>query len=65
VTEATKNGRTVEIGRGVIDIVKVIKTLLKIEYQGVAAFEYEKDEDDPFVGLAESVGYVKGMLAAV
>ena len=64
VSEATKNGRTVEIGRGVIDIPKVIKTLLKIEYQGVVAFEYEKDADDPFSGLAESVGYVKGVLAA-
>jgi inosose dehydratase len=65
VTEATKNGRTIEIGRGVIDIPKVIKTLLKIDYQGVAAFEYEKDADDPFSGLAESVGYVRGVLAAV
>lgn len=65
VTEATKNGRTVEIGRGVINIPKVIKTLLKIEYQGVAAFEHEKDADDPFSGLAESVGYVRGVVAAV
>ena len=64
VTQATKNGRTVEIGRGVIDIPKVIKTLLKIEYQGIVAFEYEKDADDPFSGLAESVGYVRGVLAA-
>ena len=53
-----------EIGRGVIDIPKVIKTLLKIEYQGIVAFEYEKDADDPFSGLAESVGYVRGVLAA-
>jgi inosose dehydratase len=65
VSEATRKGHTVEIGRGVIDIPKVIKTLLKIEYRGVASFEYEKDEDDPFVGLAESVGYVRGVLAAV
>ncbi len=65
VTEATKNGRTVEIGRGVIDIPKVVNTLLKIGYQGVVAFEYEKDANDPFSGLAESVGYVRGVLAAV
>ncbi len=65
ISEATRKGHTVEIGRGVIGIPKVVKTLLKIEYKGVASFEYEKDEDDPFVGLAESVGYVKGVLAAV
>jgi inosose dehydratase len=65
VTEATRNGQTVEMGRGVIDIPKVIKALLKIEYQGVVAFEYEKDADDPFSGLTESVGYVRGVLAAV
>jgi sugar phosphate isomerase/epimerase len=64
VTEATKNGRTVEIGRGVIDIPKLLKTLLEIEYYGVVAFEYEKDPDNPLAGLAESVGYVKGVLAA-
>jgi inosose dehydratase len=65
VAEATKNGRAVEIGRGVIDIPKFIRTLLNIEYPGVAAVEYEKDADDPFSGLAESVGYVRGVMAAV
>lgn len=31
---------------------------------GTAAFEYEKDGRDPLPGLAESVGYVRGILAA-
>jgi inosose dehydratase len=31
-------------------------------YAGTAAFEYEKDEKDPLPGLAESAGYVKGVL---
>ena len=65
VSAATAKGGAVEVGRGVIDIPKFIKTLLKIGYEGVVAFEYEKDADDPFVGLAESVGYVRGVLAAV
>lgn len=63
VTEATANGRNVEVGRGVIDIPALLETLIKIGYTGVAAFEYEKDEDDPLPGLAGSVGYVKGVLA--
>jgi len=65
VTAATAKGQTVEVGRGVIDIPKFVKTLLKIGYEGVVSFEYEKDPEDPFVGLAESVGYVRGVLAAV
>ena len=29
------------------------------------SFEYEKNAKDPLAGLAESVGYVKGALAAI
>ena len=65
VSSATKEGQTVEIGRGVIDIPKFIRTLIKLNYAGTLAFEYEKDEKDPLPGLAESVGFVRGVLAAV
>ena len=65
VSTAKPQGRTVEIGRGVIDIPKFVRTLLKIRYAGVVSFEHEKDEDNPLPGLAESVGYVRGILAAV
>jgi hypothetical protein len=36
-----------------------------LEYHGIVAFEFEKDPKDPLPGLAESVGYVRGVLAAV
>lgn len=65
VSAATAKGKTVEIGRGVIDIPKFLRTLLKINYTGIVSFEYEKDEFDPLPGLAESVGYVKGALATI
>ncbi len=65
VSEASARGRTVEIGRGVIDIPRVLRTLVKIRFAGVVAFEHEKDENDPLAGLAESVGYVRGVLAAI
>ena len=65
VSEATAKGHGVEIGRGVIDIPKFLKTLVKIKYSGIVSFEYEKDADDPMAGLAESVGYVRGVLAAI
>ena len=65
VSEATAKGHGVEIGRGVIDIPKFLKTLVEIKYSGIVSFEYEKDADDPLAGLAESVGYVRGVLAAI
>jgi sugar phosphate isomerase/epimerase len=65
VTAPTREGETVEIGRGVIDIPKFLRTLVKINYSRIAAFEYEKDADDPLPGLAESVGYVRGVLDTI
>ncbi len=65
VSHAAARGTTVEIGRGVIDIPKFLRTLLKINYSGITSFEYEKDADDPLAGVAESVGYVRGALAVI
>lgn len=65
VTAATAAGGPVEAGRGVIDIPRFLETLAGLGYQGTLAFEYEKDGRDPLPGLAESVGYVKGVLAAL
>lgn len=65
VNKAEASGGSVEIGRGIIDIPQVIKTLKKINYQGCLALEYEKDGDDPVPGLAESVGYLRGIMKMV
>ena len=59
---ADENGNTCEIGRGVIDIPGFLKMLLKEKYNRVVSFEFEKDGKDPLPGLAESVGYVHGVL---
>ena len=65
VSAATAQGRTVEIGRGVIDIPKLLRTLKRINFAGTLALEYEKDEKDPLPGAAESIGYLRGVLAAM
>jgi sugar phosphate isomerase/epimerase len=65
VSAASPAGRTVEAGRGVIDLPAFLRTLVKIGYAGVVSFEFEKDSKDPLPGLAESVGYVKGVLAVI
>jgi inosose dehydratase len=65
VSAAAPEGLCVEAGRGVIDLPGFLRTLLKIGYLGVVSFEFEKDGKDPLPGLAESVGYVRGVLATL
>jgi sugar phosphate isomerase/epimerase len=65
VTAANADGRSLEVGRGVIDIPAFLRTLIKIRFAGKVSFEHEKDGEDPVPGLAESVGYVRGVLAAL
>jgi len=65
VTSATKEGDTIEMGRGVIEIPNFVRTIIKLGFAGTLAFEFEKDGSDPLPGLAESVGYLRGVLAAL
>jgi sugar phosphate isomerase/epimerase len=63
VDQASREGKTVEMGRGIIDIPKIIAMLRKIKYSGKCSLEFEKDMKDPLAGIAESIGYWKGVLA--
>ena len=63
VDKAAKEGKTIEMGRGIIDIPKVVATLRKIKYSGKCSLEFEKDMKDPLAGIAESIGYFKGVMA--
>jgi sugar phosphate isomerase/epimerase len=53
------------VGRGHMDIRGILAALIEIKYSGVVAFEYEVAAGNPIAGLAESVGYVRGTLAAL
>lgn len=64
VNAAKAEGRTLELSRGVIDIPALVKMLRKVKYSGVCALEYEKDMKDPLAGIAESVGYFRGVVDA-
>jgi len=59
---ANASGKSVEIGRGMMDIPSFLKFLSKKRFAGMVSIEYEKDSDDPLAGLAESVGYINGVL---
>ena len=61
VTGSKKANRGIEVGRGVIDYPLFLRTLRKIGYEGAVSLEYEKDMQDPFIGIAESVGYFKAI----
>lgn len=63
VNKAAKDGSTVEIGRGIINIPKMIAAIRKTGYSGKCSLEFEKDMKDPLAGIAESIGYWKGVMA--
>jgi inosose dehydratase len=59
------DGNTVECGRGVLDLKSILQATLDVRYPHLFSFEYEKDENDPVPGLAESIGYTRGLLAGM
>lgn len=65
VDAAVGKGHSTELGRGVMDIPEFLRTLRKIGYTGIVGIEYEKHMKDPLPGLAESVGYTRGVLAVL
>jgi sugar phosphate isomerase/epimerase len=58
----TQRDVPIEVGAGRLDITAMLRTLLEAKYDGVVTFEYEKVAGNPVTGLAESVGYVRGVL---
>lgn len=62
VTSASKAGTTCEIGNGVIDVIGFLKAAVALKYAGTLGFEFEPDPDDPLPRMAQSVGYVRGVL---
>ena len=65
VTAASSDGKDCELGRGIIDFPAFFKALRTIKYKGMCSIEFEKDNTDPLPGLAECMGYFKGVWAAV
>ncbi len=65
VTAANPEGQTCVMGRGVIDLVSFLNTVVDLNYAGTLALEYEAESNDPLPGMMESLGYVKGVLATI
>ena len=65
VADHGPKAKTVECGRGVLDIRSMLQALVDIKYSHAVSFEFEKDAEDPLPGLAETVGYCKGVLSDI
>ena len=62
VAEVGQPDKPIEMGRGKLDLRAVLGALIGVGYDRTVWFEYEKDPNDPVPGLAESVGYISGLL---
>ena len=52
---------TVPMPRGAMDYGAIFQALAEVGYSGVCSFEYERDFTNNLGGLAESVGYARGV----
>jgi sugar phosphate isomerase/epimerase len=64
-TQATKEGKPTEVGRGVLDIAGILKSLAARKFPYHIGLEYEAHGDNPQPGVRESIGYIRGVLAAI
>jgi len=64
VTSPDRTGHAIELPRGAIDLTAFVRTLRDIKYRGVCGLEYEKDMDHPLTGIAECIGYFRGLMDA-
>jgi inosose dehydratase len=55
----------VVMGFGHLKIRSIMAALLQVGYKGQVGLEYEVDSEDPVPGVAQSFGYMRGMLAAL
>ncbi|MDX2151685.1 MAG: sugar phosphate isomerase/epimerase [Bryobacteraceae bacterium] len=54
-----------DVGDGKMPIVPLFKQLAKMGYKGGVMLEYEINADDPYVGMAKSLSYMRGVMASI
>lgn len=64
VTSADKKGHAAELPRGAINLTAFVRALREVKYSGVCSLEFEKDMDNPLTGIAECIGYFRGVMDA-
>jgi sugar phosphate isomerase/epimerase len=51
-----------DVGEGAMPIVSIFRELKRMNYQGGVMLEYEINADDPLLGMAKSISYMRGVL---
>jgi inosose dehydratase len=65
ISEATAKAKGAPLGRGVIDIVGLLKALVKNRYAHLVALEYEGEGDNLVASIAECIAFERGVLSLV
>jgi inosose dehydratase len=58
----SREAKPIELGRGVLDIPALARVLIRTRYTGYCSIEHEMDMNDVLPGVAESVGYFRGVV---
>lgn len=64
ITAFSKAGHSLPASRGQLNYIDFVQALRDVDYRGVLALEYESNMEDPYRGIAESIGYLRGILDA-
>jgi inosose dehydratase len=64
-TKAAKDGEPTELGRGVIDIIGVLKALSARKFPYHVGLEYEAHATNPLPYVMECAGYLRGAIAGM
>ena len=54
-----------EVGEGVMPVVAIFRELRRVGYRGSVNLEYEINSENPLPGAQHSIGYLKGVAAAL
>ena len=54
-----------DVGEGVMPVVAIFRQLRKVNYRGSVNLEYEINSENPLPGAQHSIGYLKGVAAAL
>lgn len=65
VSRIERRNTEIEVGRGILDVRAMLQALLDIGYKHHVGFEHERNPEDPMPGLAESMGYTKGVMSTL
>lgn len=55
-------GSQCDVGEGAMPLAAIFQQLKRMNYQGGVMLEYEINAEDPLVGMAKSIAYMRGLL---